>query len=243
MLLLGVQRSGTNMVTRGLERDPAVEVRNENDGATFERFRLRDLHVVDAVIDDSRHDVVLLKALCDSHRAQQLLDRLGDHDGRPAPRALWVHRHHVARARSAVAKFGDVNRRVLADIAAGGGADRWQAGGLDDDDIADLARLDPASMDAHSAAALFWWVRNSRVFALGIADRQDVALVAYEDMVERPDVTTQRVCDHLGIAYRPALHVHVEAGRTSVADLDLDPRVRQRCEDLRERLVAAGRRP
>jgi len=39
--LIGLQRSGTNMVARGLEEAPEFEVRNENDRAAFERFQLR----------------------------------------------------------------------------------------------------------------------------------------------------------------------------------------------------------
>jgi hypothetical protein len=42
VFLVGVQRSGTNMVVRGLESNPAIEVHNENDRRVFDRFRLRE---------------------------------------------------------------------------------------------------------------------------------------------------------------------------------------------------------
>ena len=41
VLLVGLQRSGTNMLVRGLERAPEFQLFNENSKAAFSRFRLR----------------------------------------------------------------------------------------------------------------------------------------------------------------------------------------------------------
>ena len=46
VFLVGVQRSGTNMVVRGLERSPEFAVHNENDRKVFRRYELRGLDVV-----------------------------------------------------------------------------------------------------------------------------------------------------------------------------------------------------
>jgi hypothetical protein len=77
VLLVGVQRSGTNMLVRGLERAPEFAVYNENSAAAFRRFRLRPDSVIRTLVDSSRHPYVLLKPLCDSHRTPELLDGLG----------------------------------------------------------------------------------------------------------------------------------------------------------------------
>src|SRR3954449_6521663 len=59
--LVGVQRSGTNMVVRGLEESPEVEVHNENDGAAFDRFLLRPDPVIRRIVLESCHRYVLFK--------------------------------------------------------------------------------------------------------------------------------------------------------------------------------------
>src|SRR5215211_3632558 len=163
VFLVGLQRSGTNMVVRGLERAPEFEVFNENHQRAFDRFRLRPDPVIRRLVDQSYHPYVLLKPLCDSHRTVELLDDLGV---RLPARALWVYRSVDGRARSAVAKFGDANLRVLREVAAGGGRDRWEAQRLSPESLALIASFDWTTMSPLSAAALFWYVRNRLYFEL-----------------------------------------------------------------------------
>ena len=113
--LVGLQRSGTNMLVRGLDEAPEVEARNENDQTVFRRFRLRGDDVLLGTVGRSRHRVVLVKPICDSHRVDELLALPTAVPGR----ALWMWRDVDDRARSEVAKFGDANRRALRAIADG----------------------------------------------------------------------------------------------------------------------------
>ncbi|MDI5937070.1 hypothetical protein QLR68_02360 [Micromonospora sp. DH15] len=181
--LVGLQRSGTNMLTRGLDADPSVEVRNENDRAVFHRFRLRPDPVLGAVIRRSRHRYVLVKPLCDTHRVDELLGLAGVAPGR----ALWAYRDVDDRARSEVAKFGDANLRALRAIADGTIGDRWQGQRLDAPMRDLVAGFDYDRMTPHTAAALFWYVRNSLYFSLGLADRPDTLLCSYDLLVADPD--------------------------------------------------------
>ncbi len=240
VFLLGAQRSGTNMVVRGLERSPEFEVHNENDPRAFHRFRLRPLPEIRELVERSRHAFVLFKPLCDSHRAVELLEDLGA----PSPgRVIWVYRHFEARARSSVAKFGDANLLALRRIAAGGGAGMWQAGGLGEQHLALLRSLDLAAMSPLSAAALFWYLRNSLFFELGLDAREDVALVSYDALVAEPGAEMGALADFLGIGFRPQLVAHIERRGGAPASVELDPRVRGLCEELLARLDAhRGRR-
>ena len=234
VFLVGVQRSGTNMVVHGLEAAPAVEVHNENDRRVFDRYQLRSDDVLREVIMSSRHQLVLFKPLSDSHRVTHLLDGL---DLPTAPRAIWAYRNVDDRVRSAVAKFGDVNRRVLAEIAAGGGLDRWQAQGLDEQSLEFIRSCDPASLSPESAAALFWAVRNGLFFDLALHQRPDVLLVSYDHAVADAPAVMQRLADFVELPYSPALAEHIDhrSGGARPA-LELDPRVRRACDDLQERL-------
>jgi len=235
--LVGVQRSGTNMVVRGLEESPEVEVHNENDGAAFDRFRLRPDPVVRRIVLASRHRYVLFKPLCDSHRVDELLA----FDTPTAGRAIWAYRGVDGRVRSALAKFGDANLRVLTEIAAGRGGDSWQAQRLSDDSLEVIRSFDWATMSPASAAALFWYVRNSLFFELGLDRRDDVLLSSYDGLIADPEAATRALASFLGLAWRPALAAHIERRDAPEAPpIDIDARVRSLCDDLQRRLAAAS---
>jgi hypothetical protein len=232
--LVGVQRSGTNMVVRGLEESPEVEVHNENDGAAFERFQLRPDAVVRQIILESRHGYVLFKPLCDSHRVDELLAL-----DTPTPgRAIWAYRGVDGRVRSALAKFGDTNLRVLTEIAAGRADDMWQARRLSAETLDLIRSFAWGSMTPASAAALFWYVRNNLFFELGLHTRDDVLLCSYDDLVADPEPGTRALADFLGMDWHRGLAAHIERrdARRTAAPLDLDPRVRRLCDDLETRL-------
>jgi hypothetical protein len=237
--LVGVQRSGTNMVVRGLEERPEVEVHNENDRVAFERFRLRPDPVVRQIILDSRHRFVLFKPLCDSHRVDELLAV----ETPTAGRAIWAYRGVDGRVRSALAKFGDTNLRVLSEIAAGRGGHTWQAQRLSPESLELIGTFDWTAMSPASGAALFWCVRNSLFFDLGLDRRHDVLLSSYDALVAAPEAGTRAVASFLGLEWDPNLASHIErrdGGSGAAPLLELDPRVRRVCDELQERLDAVA---
>jgi hypothetical protein len=233
--LVGVQRSGTNMLARGFERSAEFEIRNENDPAAFERFLLRPDAEVRALVERSGQRYVLFKPLCDSHRVAGLLDGLGT----PSPgRAVWAYRGVDDRVRSAISKFGDANLRALANIAAGRGLDTWQAGGLSPERLEQIAGFDYTSMSAESGAALFWFVRNSLYFDLGLDARDDVALASYDDMVASPEPAMRRLCAFLNFPFDGRLVAHIDPRSTTErAPLVIDPQIRALCSELGEHLA------
>jgi hypothetical protein len=225
------------MLARGLDIAPEFEVHNENDRAVFDHFLLRDDDVVRRVVLDSRHEYVLFKPLCDSHRVDHLLDTLGT----PSPgRAIWAYRDVDGRVRSAVSKFGRNNLLTLRDIAAGKGAGMWQAQRLSAATFAEISSYDYTTMTAETAAALFWWIRNGLYFETALDRRDDVLLASYQDMLATPVVAMQSICRFLGLTYRPALIEHISPrGQRGVKPLDIDPRVRALCDHLQDRLDEA----
>lgn len=238
LFVVGVQRSGTNLVGRLLNEYPEVEYYNENRRLAFDRFVLRPDAVIKKLIDESRHQIVAFKPLCDSHRVPHLLDEL---DQTGAAKALWVYRSVDDRARSAVAKFGSDNLDALKEIAAGRGSQRWQAQGLSASSRSFVQSFDFARLSAHSGAALFWYLRNSMYFEHGLDRRDDVLLVSYDELVDDPREQWNRVCRFLSLAYRDEVLDRHAIRRPPVRpSLDLDPRIRSRCADLMRRLDAAA---
>ncbi len=236
--VVGVQRSGTNMVVRGVESDPSVKVYNENSRKAFERFQLQGPGVVRGLVARERHRLVLFKALCDSHRTGDLLDEVGA--STPA-RAVWVYRGVDDRVRSAVSKFGDVNRRVMAEIAAGEGHGRWQAQRLSPESLELLKEVRPATLSPESGAALFWLVRNRLYFEQGLHDRDDVHLVGYDQVVAEPEAVGRALFAFLDLPFSAESVEHVDARSARPRPpLDLDPVVRAACDRLEGELAAAA---
>lgn len=244
VFLLGVQRSGTNMLVRGFETSPAFDVANENDGRAFVRFHLRPLDEVRTFIEDDPHRHVLLKPLAESHRALELLGI-----GTPTPPAvIWAWRDVDDRVRSAVSKFGPNNLLTIRAIVRGGSRSISVDGpsqemielvrsGLSEDALAFLRGLDLDAMDAEAGAAAFWYVRNLPYFELGLDAREDVALVSYDAMVRDAEGTMRALCRTVDVAFDPAFVAHIgRRGATERVPLDLPPAIRAACDRLTARL-------
>ncbi|MEO7269239.1 MAG: sulfotransferase domain-containing protein [Knoellia sp.] len=232
--VVGLQRSGTNMLLRGLDAAPEIDARGENDRGLFERFRLRDLDALGAAVRRSRHHLVLLKPICDSHRVDLLLDD----PLLPHGKALWVVRDVVERARSEVSKFGPANLIALREIAAGRGELRWQGERLPTASVELVRSFDTERMTPHTAAALFWVVRNQLVFDLGLDARDDVLLVSYDAFAADPESEMRWICTFLDFPFSPELCSHVTRRSThGHGPLDIDPRVLTLAKDLDARLA------
>ena len=237
--VVGVQRSGTNMLVRGFQLSPEFEVHNEDDGRAFRRFRLRPNDEVRELIVRSPHRYVLFKPLTDSHRVAGLLDEIDT----PSPgRAIWIYRGVEGRVRSAVETFGTANLAILREISHGHALDSWQAAGLSENSLRLISRLVHPRLNAESAAALFWYVRNAIFFEHGLDRRPDVMLVSYDAFLRSPEATMRPLCTFLDLEYRPRLveHIAPRTSRRPHAPLPIDPEIAKLCAELAARLDVAS---
>lgn len=241
VLLLGAQRSGTNMVTHGLAMAPEFAVYNEGDRRAFDRYRLRDQQAILELVTKSRHQYVLFKPILDSHRAVELLDGFA---WIQPPRALWVYRDVRSRAHSAVAKFGDSNLRVLRRRQETPGFRHWQLGGergLSAESAALLDAYDARDLSAAEGAALFWLVRNRIVFEQHLDERDDVLVVSYESFLRHPEATMAGVCRFLEFPFRDALVAHVERRPPPPGPrVEIRHEILHLCDELSRRLARVG---
>jgi hypothetical protein len=238
VFLVGLQRSGTNMLARGFERAPEFEVHNENDHAAFERFRIRPLPVIRSIVEGSKHEYALFKPLCDSHKTCELLDELHTPS---RGLAIWAYRGFEGRVRSSIAKFGDSNLRALRRIATGEWEGSWQAGGLSDDRLRLIRSFDLDGMTAASGSALFWFLRNSLFFDLKLDRRTDVVLVSYDTMVSEPEPTMRILCAFLHLPFTNGLIEHIQARDAPKDQIEIDPDIRARCAALQTALDETAR--
>jgi hypothetical protein len=242
LLILGCQRSGTTMVTRILSRDPDAKVYPEHSGLTWldfeEHLRLSSVDRVADRIGRSHFPMVVLKPLVESQNALALLD------GLPNAHALWMFRHWTDVARSNLARFGrDNGIRNLRRVVEARPGD-WRAEGVDAATHAVVAEHFSESMNPWDAAALFWWVRNTHFFSLGLAERPGVMTCPYEDLVADPNRVLRAI---YRLVDRPFPGSPITHGvRTSSVGLGegllFSPEVAARCDAMWARLRGAHER-
>lgn len=235
VFVVGLQRSGTNMLLRGFDRAPEFEVHNESDRRVFRRYRLRSEDLLRDTVRSSRHRYVLFKPLCDSHRTPELLAL----PAVPAGKAIWIYRDVDDRARSTIAKFGDSDLQAMRRVVAGQGEPIWQGQRLSDETLRRLRTFRYDTMSRETAAALLWYARNSLFFDLGLDRRPDVRLVSYDRLVAEPDLVGQELCRFLGLPWRPDLFAHVQRRHQSRRPMPIDPAARELCDLMGARLDRA----
>lgn len=205
----------------------------------FDRFRITSPDKLAEVVHRSRHELVLLKPICDSHQVDRLLDDPRLSGGR----AIWVVRDVVERARSEVSKFGPANLIALRDIAAGRGETRWQGERLPARSVELVRTFDIEEMTPHTAAVLFWVIRNQLVFDLELHERDDVLVVSYDSFAASPQGQMRRICAFLDFPDRTELSSHVTNRSThGHEELDIDPRALALARDLEARLATLHHR-
>jgi hypothetical protein len=237
VFVVGIQRSGTDMVIESLRRAPEIEVHNEHERSrAFCDYQLRDDETIAELVRSSRQRRIAFKALCDSDRVVHLMEELDA----PSPgRAIWVVRGMEARVRSTLARWPENNRRVLRAVAAGDEG-RWEGRGLSEESRELIRSFDYDAMSQASAAALLWLVRNSLYFELGLDERTDVALVGYERILERPQDIIAGLCEFLSVPYRARMTAHIAPRPPATGgSLDVDPMIAQRCAELEARFARA----
>jgi len=158
-----------------------------------------------------------------------------------AGRAIWIYRSVEGRARSILARFGDVDLQILRRIAEGTFIG-WQRDCLSEEKLELIRSFDYDRMTPESAAALGWYLRNSFVFELDLGQREDVLLVSYETTVAEPARAIQEICAFLDVPYSARLHDHIAPRPMPMEQpLEIDARLGRLCAGLYERLESEQR--
>jgi hypothetical protein len=240
LLILGCQRSGTTLVQNIFQRDMRSKVYGEfsklSSGDRKHRIRLNPLDSVREAIEGDRADLIVLKPLVESQNAGKLLDALEN------AKVLWMYRDYRDTAISNINTFGrKAGVNDLASIIENRDGD-WRAEGLGTALREIVSAHFSPDMDPHDAAALFWFVRNSWFFELGLETNARVMICSYEDLVAAPAATVKKLYDFIGHNFPgeqilPPIHQE-SAGQGSGLELSED--IERLCKDLLERLAASA---
>jgi hypothetical protein len=217
------------MLANSLGESPEFEVYGEKSIA-FEDNILKDADTVRRLLQHSSHPFVVFKPLTDSHRAAALLSIKG------GSKAIWMYRRPEDRASSAVEKFGDTNLRFLQELGRKGPTDRWEARGVTPKTLTIVRRLNPDSMNAHTAAATFWFLRNQLFFDQNLNRNRDVLLLGYEELVTAPEATMKVLCSFIGCRFHPRMIANIHQGSVGRSEVQLPHEVAETCRTMLDRL-------
>jgi glycosyltransferase involved in cell wall biosynthesis len=232
--VFGCQRSGTKMVMWVLEKSPATHIYHENHLSAFSDFQLRPAPVIRTLIQTSPAPCPVFKPICDSQYAREILDR------HPGSRGLWIHRDPFDVANSAVKKWGDHQREIIAAIAAGDLETwGWRTAAIPESVIADIRRVYRDDLTPAEGALLFWYLRNSFFFTGGLSGDARMRLVRYEDLVADPEPEFAAMFEHIGVPFERRFVGEVRAGSVGKrVPPPAHPDILALCQSLQDRLCA-----
>ena len=145
---------------------------------------------------------------------------------------VWTYRDYRDVANSMAVAFTSLPRTVRG-IAGQNPEFGWWGRGLSEDTRSLLERIVAKGPDAHTSAALLWYLRNRLFFQRGLDRDERVLLIRYEDLVTDPENERAQVTAFSGIPFTPRLRrgIHPQSiGRRP--EPELEPEVREACQGL-----------
>ena len=251
VFVLGCQRSGTTIGVKLFRESKRFEVHAEGSKVAMDsHVRLRPLHDIQKIVKRSGKRFIVFKPINDSHRADELLEQFDN------SRVIWIFRNVSDVVNSAVAKWGDVQEKMVSFIAENirqkGSVDLAMPDILEWPTAAIYAeRLDPKSiklllawteepLSAETGCAIMWFLRNSFYFNLNLDNDDRVLLVKYENFATNPATEVQRICKFVEAPYTDALSAKIRSSSVGKSNAPkIAPDVLITCEQLADRFSTA----
>ena len=150
-------------------------------------------------------------------------------------RVVWMYRSVDDVVNSCVRRWSSM-REVLLRISRDPSSAGWFGEAIPEHSLEVVRRYASESMSLESAYALFWFIRNSFYFDLGLDAEPAVRLFRYERLVREPAEGFRRMFGFCGCPFEPDFTKEVFS--TSVGrhqPPDLAPPIRELCTELAKR--------
>lgn len=232
VFVLGSGRSGTRVPLVALERSPETITYTEGHPKLFRGALLREDRVIHDLLRATPFRTVVLKPICESHRAVEFLGSF------PNAKVVWIFRDYRDAVNSATKKWTSALRHVRS--LASGDIERvgWRAGGQSAEKLALVRELYTPTLSLAGAHAIMWYLRNSLFFDLQLHQRDDALLVRYEDLVKEPLRYIPELFEFVGSAFdRSFVDGIYERSVGRYSPPELPERVEQLCADVHTRLL------
>lgn len=199
VFVVGCQRSGTNAFIQALDRCHKIRVYNEHaNNSLYHEFRLRNPFDLAPTLKATKQRIAVFKPICDSHLTDQLLKTY------PDSKVFWIFRNYASVAASMVDEWGDHFKKMIDAIHNGRAHDiSWRGERLSPHSLEMVRRSWRPTLNAHEAAAIFWYLRNRFLLELNLCHHPSVMVVRYEDMCTDPRQCFVRVFNHVGLRFAP----------------------------------------
>ena len=192
VFIMGCQRSGTRVPLSVLEQAPAVLTYGEGAPLYYNGLMLRPDDLLEQRFARCVFPWLVLKPLCESHRARQLLERF------PTSRIIWIFRGYAETVKSTSLKWSSGTTVVKQMVEGRLRPDDWRRGGLTEESLDVVKRLYRPELTLDHANALLWYLRNRLVLDQGLFDCERVLVVKYEDLTRDPIQHFARVFEFIG---------------------------------------------
>jgi hypothetical protein len=215
-----------------LESAPDILTFREGARKYFRGNRLRPDAELSRLADECAFPVLVLKPLCESHRAVELLDRF------PQAQVIWIFRGYQDTVSSASIKWNSGAQAVEQLVTGTLPPDDWRLGGLTPEALETARRLYQPGLSLHHANAIMWYLRNRLVLDLDIVNRPRALLVKYEDLTTAPQLHFPRVFRFIGQPLKPAYlaGIHAQSVGRSRA-LQMPAAVDEACASLHAEIM------
>jgi len=210
------------------------------------QLRLNPLPEVAAMLSKDRASLLVPKPLVETQNADKLLNYFESAHSESAEarrgtfahaKALWMYRHYRDVAASKLKKSGLQNGiRDMQHIVERSSS--WRAENVPEHIRDVIVQFYHEEMNPHDGAALYWYVRNSFLFELGLHDDPRVMLCKYEDFVQAPAAKMQQIYRFLDRPL-PLDDKLADVHATSIgkgAGVTISPPVAEVCDSMMERL-------
>ncbi|RJG49456.1 sulfotransferase family protein [Motilimonas pumila] len=193
ILIAGCQRSGTNMLMEMLDLSLQTDVFHERDERAFANYQMRDISVIQALKENSQAPTFVIKTLCELETIPHLQEQL-------APvKVIWIYRDYRDVVNSMLKSFRNQAKQIKR--LSSGVDDSWWGKGLSPKNLLLLQTVVTDNISDTDAAALQWYVRNSLLFELNLANQTDVLVVNYEQLVTQPQSVLAKVFAFCNLSY------------------------------------------
>jgi hypothetical protein len=205
VFLIGCGRSGTNMLTRSLNKSFQVDLFNEDNPAAFENWRIKDLDQISKLIHSTYAKIKIFKPILDTHLAGEYISKFGN------SKVIFIFRNYYDVINSSVKLFGPDNwpdrvrdwvENDFSEFNAAPPSDRLKES---------LVSMWHFELSAYGCIALYWYFYNSLYFDLELDHSDRVMLVNYENIALHKKSELRRICRFLRITYFPGMAKDIHA--------------------------------
>lgn len=229
ILVVGVQRSGTNMVMEVFDRGLPYAVFSESDARVFSHYELHPLVEVKRITETVSAPIVVLKPMTDTHKLGELLQNF------PNSQGLWVYRRMSDVVNSHVRMWTGMPES-LKRIRAERNWQNWRAGGISDQSYEIICEFAKNGLDNKTACAIFWYVRNVQFFEQNHHKDERVFLVPYDRFVVEPQESFTKLLNAMNVPVNPFMMQHIHAqSRSKNVPPAIHEEVAALCRDLGRR--------